>query len=141
TIFLRHSVLWPDQAVSYVCLPEDEKGKHYGAFVQETNSPICVVSLFAEPLPCAVPEFDSNSTIAVRFRKFACAPSYQGRGIGTALLKHAFISARTHLSASVVWCDARLSASRWYEKRGMRPFGESFWKGDIEYTRMWIAVW
>ncbi|KAJ2986901.1 hypothetical protein NUW54_g9586 [Trametes sanguinea] len=37
---------------------------------------------------------------------------------------------------NVVWCDARLSAAGWYERRGMQRFGEMFFKGEIEYVRM-----
>ncbi len=73
---------------------------------------------------------------AARFRKFACDPAHQGRGIGTALLKHVFDVAVSEMVCGVIWCDARLSAAGWYERRGMRRFGETFFKGDIEYVRM-----
>ncbi|KZT22838.1 GCN5-related N-acetyltransferase [Neolentinus lepideus HHB14362 ss-1] len=142
TIPLRHSVLWPHAPASYVCLPEDEEGAHLGAFVPGTVSPVCIISMFVESLPhVEVPRADDSDTIkAVRFRKFACDPTYQGQGIGTLLLQHVFLMAKAELLADVVWCDARLSSASWYEKRGMRPFGEKFWKGSIEYVRMRIDV-
>ncbi|KAI1441958.1 acyl-CoA N-acyltransferase [Annulohypoxylon stygium] len=33
TYGLRHAVLWPDKPASYVQLPDDEAGLHFGAFV------------------------------------------------------------------------------------------------------------
>ena len=156
TVPLRHSVLWPDQPVSYVLLPEDSSGFHYGAIVdspQDGNNPdnarvpVAVISLFKEPLPVPTePTSDATSPSscssscppAARFRKFACHPSYQGRGIGTGLLQHVFAVAKHELQCSVVWCDARLETADWYERRGMTKFGETFWKGSIEYVRMRI---
>ncbi|TFK48843.1 hypothetical protein OE88DRAFT_1810246 [Heliocybe sulcata] len=137
TIQLRHSVLWPKAPISYVCLPEDERGAHFGAFVPGRGAPVCVISAFEEPLPAngeaQAQRTDANrDRKAIRFRKFACDPLYQGQGIGTLLLEHVFLKARGELRAGLVWCDARLSSASWYEKRGMRPFGERFWKSDIE---------
>ncbi|KAI0088701.1 hypothetical protein BDY19DRAFT_1057329 [Irpex rosettiformis] len=163
TVPLRHSVLWPDQPVSYVLLPEDSSGFHYGVItinskdVDDSNAealhaPVAVISLFGEALPpvAATESAGLNPSLAssrssatpttARFRKFACDPSYQGRGIGTGLLQHTFAIAKEELQCSVVWCDARMETAGWYERRGMRKFGETFWKGDIEYVRMRIDI-
>ncbi|KAI0073003.1 GCN5-related N-acetyltransferase [Panus rudis PR-1116 ss-1] len=150
TVPLRHEVLWPDKPQSYVLLPEDESGHHFGAFVSPTSasdpdesSPVAVISVFEEPVPLTAgptnyaPLPDGVfSTKAARFRKFACAPAYQNQGIGTALLAHVFAVAKQDLGCHAIWCDARLSSAPWYERRGMRMFGEHFWKGDIEYVKM-----
>lgn len=137
TVPLRHSVLWPEKPVSYVRLPEDVHGHHYGAFLSPSDeTPIAVISVFIEALPLAATLSASSSTAAARFRKFACEPSHQGRGIGTALLQHVFRVARSELGCSTIWCDARVSSSEWYERRGMHKFGEVFYKGPIEYTKM-----
>lgn len=134
---LRHSVLWPDHPVSHVLLPEDASGRHYGAFLPGSTVAVAVISVFIDPLPAA-----SASPLepAARFRKFACAPEHQGKGIGTRLLTHVFEVAAGEMGCGVVWCDARASAAGWYERRGMRKFGEVFFKGDIEYTRMMRAL-
>lgn len=42
--------------------------------------------------------------------------------------------------ATVFWCDARLSSSQWYEKRGLVPFGNTFFKDTVEYTRMKMVL-
>ena len=139
TVPLRHSVLWPDKPVSYVLLPEDASGYHYGAFLPDTTSPVAVISVFVDPLPPSSDAPSSPSDIkvkAARFRKFACDPAYQGRGIGTMLLQHVFDAAVSEMNCGVIWCDARTSAAGWYERRGMKKFGEMFYKGDIEYVRM-----
>jgi GNAT superfamily N-acetyltransferase len=162
TIPLRHSVLWPNMPPSHVCLPEDATGTHYGAFLPLRETPVAVISLFLEDLPLLrdrhdteinFKSADSNSTIisgdedgyrpaaqqrAVRFRKFACEREFQGKGIGTQLLVHILSRARTELDATTVWCDARATACGWYTKRGLVPFGPTFYKGPEEYIRMRI---
>ncbi|KAI0662121.1 GCN5-related N-acetyltransferase [Cubamyces menziesii] len=138
TVSLRHSVLWPDHPISHVLLPEDASGYHFGAFLPTSTSPVAVISIFIDPLPS--PSSEVSSARAARFRKFACDPAYQGRGIGSQLLQHVFEIAAKKLGCSVIWCDARLSASAWYERRGMQEFGETFFKGEIEYVRMVRAL-
>ena len=164
TIPLRHSVLWPTKPLSHVCLPEDATGTHYGAFLPLRETPVAVISLFMEDLPLLRDGHDTeinliksedsnlNSTIiladedgyppvpqrSVRFRKFACEHEFQGKGIGTHLLAHILSRARTELDAATVWCDARVTARGWYIKRGLVPFGPTFYKGPEEYIRMRI---
>ncbi|KDQ51576.1 hypothetical protein JAAARDRAFT_41042 [Jaapia argillacea MUCL 33604] len=137
TIPLRHSVLWPNAPISYVRLPEDDNGHHFGAFLPHHDTPTAVISLFTDPLPITDP---GRLPVAARFRKFACDPPHQGKGIGTSLLNHVFLVARSTLGAEVIWCDARVESASWYQARGMTPFGERFWKGTIEYIRMKIHV-
>ncbi|KAI0691158.1 GCN5-related N-acetyltransferase [Cerioporus squamosus] len=139
TVPLRHSVLWPEHPVSYVLLPEDASGYHYGALLPDTATPVAVISVFVDPLPPtpgAICTPSDTSARAARFRKFACDPRYQGRGIGTMLLKHVFEVAVSEMVCGVIWCDARMSAAGWYERRGMKKYGDTFFKGDIEYVRM-----
>jgi GNAT superfamily N-acetyltransferase len=164
TIPVRHSILWPTKPPSHVCLPEDATGTHYGAFLPLRETPVAVISLFLEDLPLLRDRHDdteeinlnsqnSNSTIisggddsnrparqrrAVRFRKFACDREFQGKGIGTQLLADVLSRARAELDAATVWCDARVTARGWYIKRGLIPFGPTFYKGPEEYIRMRI---
>ncbi|TFK22923.1 hypothetical protein FA15DRAFT_621736 [Coprinopsis marcescibilis] len=141
TISLRHSVLWPDKDISHVLLPDDQTGTHLGAFafgLSRSEEPIAVISLFLEPLPIdnAAERYDYSGQKAVRFRKFACASPFQGRGIGTKLLEYTMSVAERTLGASVIWCDARVSSQKWYEKRGLSPFGSAFYKSNVKYIRM-----
>ncbi|CAL1713775.1 unnamed protein product [Somion occarium] len=144
TIALRHAVLWPHKPESHVRLPEDDSGYHFGAFVSSCDAPIAVISVFKEPLPPVIDSEQDEASIseakppfeAGRFRKFACDSVYQGHGVGTALLRHVFSAARDQLGCCVLWCDARLSTSNWYERRGMQIFGPVFTKSGVGYIRM-----
>ncbi|KAF9032806.1 hypothetical protein BJ165DRAFT_1417590 [Panaeolus papilionaceus] len=162
TLDLRHAVLWPDKPLSHVCLPEDASGLHFGAFIADQDvthqpaEPVAVISLFVERLPIdnnepcssqdhgihsAAPmanrsHVNNENTAAIRFRKFACNPKYQGQGVGSKLLAHALSMASSELGTTIAWCDARTAAQDWYSKRGFIPFGSCFYKGTVEYVRM-----
>lgn len=99
---------------------------------------MAVISLFVEPLP--IDNDGAEPPIAVRFRKFACDPGYQGRGIGTKLLAHAVLFANSELKGDVLWCDARMATLDWYRKRGLIPFGSIFYKGSVEYVRIKMDI-
>ncbi|EMR71222.1 putative gnat family protein [Eutypa lata UCREL1] len=130
---LRHAVLWPHKPPSYVQLSDDADGQHFGAFVPigtgtsdnpSESEPISIISLFID-----------IKTGEARFRKFATAVPWQGKGIGSALLAHT-IEAAVQAGAKSIWCDARQSALPFYEKFGMGAEGEVFFKGDVPYLRM-----
>lgn len=106
TFALRHAVLWPDRPPAYVQLAADADGWHFGAFLgpalpaaeeaEQEGEPISVLSLFLDDSlhlqPPANADADNASrttaTTYYRFRKFATAASWQGRGAGSALLRH-----------------------------------------------------
>lgn len=88
------------------------------------SEPISIISLFID-----------IKTGEARFRKFATAVPWQGKGIGSALLAHT-IEAAVQAGAKSIWCDARQSALPFYEKFGMGAEGEVFFKGDVPYLRM-----
>ncbi|KAI0144409.1 N-acetyltransferase GCN5 [Xylariaceae sp. FL1272] len=131
TLPLRQSVLWPDKPLSYVQLPEDETGQHFGAFITipDANSQfqitklVGIISLF----------IDENGR--ARFRKFATAPEWQGKGVGSVLLQHTIEAAKT-AGAKSIWCDARQTALEFYRRFGMEAEGDIFDKGGLPYLRM-----
>lgn len=143
TLPLRHSVLWPNMPVSHVYLPDDAQGLHLGAFVPSCDRPVAVISLFIESVPICIDTALTHhgvEPVHVRFRKFACDPVYQGLGIGSRLLQYSKSVTRSELNGTILWCDARTSSSDWYTKRGFIRFGEKFFKGSVEYVRMYIDV-
>ena len=153
TIAVRHSVLWPHMPLEHVILPEDIRGKHFGAFVLEspaadkifTSSSVAVISLFHEDVPQidasrSAAEFDVGTGSSWRFRKFACVEALQGQGIGSTLLRFVLDHARNELGARVIWCDARLLQKKWYERRGFTAFGDIFMKDGVQYVRMRVDV-
>ncbi|KAI4862741.1 GCN5-like N-acetyltransferase [Hypoxylon rubiginosum] len=125
TYALRHAVLWPDKPMAYVQLPDDLDGQHFGAFTNGSPAEelVSIISLFID---------DSGEA---RFRKFATAPDWQGKGTGTALLKYT-IEAAVKLGATSIWCDARQSALGFYRRFGMSGEGAVFFKGEVPYLRM-----
>ena len=124
TYALRHAVLWPDKPLAYVHIPEDEHGLHFGAF--RAGELVSVVSLFV-------------TGAEARFRKFATHPDQQGRGIGSALLRHLMQEA-ARLGARRLWCDARADAADFYRKFDFTAEGETFYKGPVPYVRMSRAL-
>lgn len=124
TYDLRHRVLWPDKPAAYVELPEDAAGLHFGAF--EGEQLLSVVSLFVDGA-------------VARFRKFATEPGEQGRGIGSALLRHIMKEAAGR-GARRLWCDARQEKAGFYQKFGFHVEGTPFYKGPIPYVRMSCAL-
>ncbi|KAI1265514.1 N-acetyltransferase GCN5 [Xylariaceae sp. FL1019] len=132
---LRHAVLWPDRPPSYVQLPDDDNGQHFGAFVPNSNpNPQIqhaelagVISLFID---------DKG---AARFRKFATAPEWQGRGIGSVLLQSTIEAAKA-AGAKSIWCDARQETLTFYRRFGMDAEGDVFHKGGRPYLRMSLTL-
>ncbi|KAI1458782.1 hypothetical protein F4805DRAFT_114025 [Annulohypoxylon moriforme] len=98
----------------------------------ETEELVSVISLFID-------EGGSAPTTA-RFRKFATARAWQGRGVGSKLLAHT-IAAAASSGATRIWCDARASALPFYRRFGMGgEEGEVFFKGDVPYLRVSRAL-
>lgn len=140
TLPLRSSVLWPG-ALEHVHVPGDDLAYHFGAFPEGKSEPISIISVFLNDIPDGVPS-DSAATVAppsgttARFRKFATAPEFQSRGIGSRLLSYAFEFAETQMKAKDIWCSARTSSLEWYRKRGLLPIGDKWMKGGHEYVKM-----
>lgn len=117
---LRHAVMWPDKPYDYIKLTDDAAGLHYGLI--ENGALQSVVSLFV------------NGTSA-QFRKFATRTDQQGKGYGTALLKHVLHEAADH-GAEIVWCNARVDKAGFYERFGLRRTEKEFEKDGQLYVVM-----
>jgi ribosomal protein S18 acetylase RimI-like enzyme len=141
TYQLRHQVLWPHKSLSSVHLPLDATSIHLGAFANEDSSPakhspIGVITICLskrENLKTGI-ELPTEE-IEAQFRKFAVAPEWQGRGVGSKLLEHAAVVARD-AGARTMWCDARASALAFYQRFGMQTEGSSFMRKGLEYVKM-----
>ena len=117
---IRHQVMWPNQTIDYVKLPNDEQGIHYGLFVQ--NHLVSIISVFV-------------INQEAQFRKFATLIEEQGKGYGTHLLTYLFTEL-THKKVDKIWCNARLEKAGYYEKFGMIKTEQTFSKGGIPYVIM-----
>ena len=120
TLLIRHKVLWPNKPIKYVELPNDEKGRHFGLFVN--GEIISIISLFIE----------NNE---MQFRKFATLIEYQGLGYGTILLK-GIIDLTKKERIKKLWCNARVEKSKFYERFDLKPTDRKFGKGGVEYVIM-----
>ncbi|MXV44959.1 GNAT family N-acetyltransferase [Saccharibacter sp. 17.LH.SD] len=118
---LRQKVLWPSLTQEACRVPHDEEGFHYGIFCQ--NTLVGCASLFLLP------------SHEIQLRKLAILPDYQGKGLGTLLLKYLLDQARHHGGKRLV-LDARLSATKFYEKLHFTTGGSPFFKKDVPFIRM-----
>ena len=121
---LRHRILRPGLPVNSAIFDSDEEltTQHY-AFVYplppaENSSVVCCASFNLTELEC-VP--------AWQLRGMATDTQHQGRGFGRALLEGAetellYNSPAIHL----FWCNARITALRFYEKMGWTIVSEVF---------------
>ena len=120
TLQIRHKVMWPNKPIEYVKLQNDEKGRHFGLFINgELTS---IISLFLE-------------NEVVQFRKFATLNAYQGLGYGTMLLKNT-IDLLEKEGIKKLWCNARVEKSKFYDKFNLKPTNTKFEKGGIKYVIM-----
>ncbi len=124
TIAIRHRVLWPGESPAFCHVEGDETAWHYGVFVN--GELVSVASVFA----------DGDGA---RLRKFATLPECQGRGIGSALLTHVLLVVR-EAGFTRFWCDARESASSFYQKFGLSTEGGVFYKDKIPYFKMGVML-
>ncbi|YCO02253.1 GNAT family N-acetyltransferase [Vibrio sp. VNB-15] len=121
---IRHKVLWPHKVVEHCKVEGDEDAEHFGAFLN--SALVGVASIY----------FDDNKA---RLRKFAVLPEFQRLSIGSSLIR--YILANLQLSpVEYFWCDARESALVFYGKFGMQVEGERFYKSEIPYYKMKLAL-
>ncbi len=117
---LRQRVMWPNEPIEYVKLPEDSEGIHFGLFIGKKL--VSVVSVF----------INGNSA---QFRKFATETSKQGKGYGSQLLNYLFVAIQRD-SFERIWCNARVRQVGFYEKFGMSKTEECFTKNGVEFVVM-----
>jgi GNAT superfamily N-acetyltransferase len=116
-VALRHEVLRaglpPDAAV----FPGDHEptSRHYGAFVDNRNIGCATLHLnqwLDEP--------------AWQLRGMATAPDFRGSGIGRTILEFIEKDRRLHHSIHLLWCNARVPASGFYQRLGWQIVSEQF---------------
>jgi GNAT superfamily N-acetyltransferase len=124
TIPLRQSVLWPNKPQENCHVDGDIDGLHFGAFIEEAL--VCVASVY----------LTSNKA---RLRKFATDTRHQHHGIGSQVLAHIIQSLKSR-QVGHLWCDARESAIDFYKRFGMQTSGERFYKVDVPFFKMEVAL-
>jgi GNAT superfamily N-acetyltransferase len=118
---LRREVLRDGRADATVIFPTDDVGFHLAALDDEGRI-VGVASFFESPSD------RRPGRRAWQLRGMAVAPSWQGRGVGLALLDEALRRLRA-LDAEVLWADGRDSALGFYEKAGWTVEGDGYVTG------------
>jgi len=121
---IRQKVLWPNLSMNCCIVDGDKDAMHYGAMVD--NNLVSVASVF----------IDND---AACLRKFATLPSFQGRGIGSFLVK-SILTDLTMKKVHLFWCDARETAVSFYERLGMTVSSERYYKQDIPCIKMTMTI-
>ena len=121
---IRQKELNPELPISEIKLEEDDSGIHLGLF--HDNKLITVVSLF-------------EYAYELQFRKFATDSNYQRMGFGKQMLAYILEYAREK-QFKKVWCNARSSASKFYQIFGFKETDKTFSKNGIEYMIMELKL-
>ena len=114
---IRHQVLWANKPIEHCQVEGDEEAEHFGAFVD--NVLVGVASIYR----------DDNQA---RLRKLAILP-------GSSMIR-CVLESFQFSPVEYFWCDARESALAFYEKFGMQVEGERFYKSDVPYYKMKLAL-
>lgn len=119
TYGLRHAILRPSQPVEECRYEQDGEADsfHLGACLD--GRLISIASFYREKHP------GIHLQVQYRLRGMASLPEFRGLGAGSALIREAESILRERL-AGAWWCNARLSASGYYEKLGLVQKGPIF---------------
>lgn len=117
---MRREVMYPELSIDEVKLGDDESGNHLGLY--DGDELVSVVSVFVK----------QNE---LQFRKFATHTDRQNKGYGTALLQHV-MGVAEQMQCVRIWCNARTSATKFYEKFGMHATGDTWLAKGYEFIKM-----
>jgi GNAT superfamily N-acetyltransferase len=116
---LRGAVLRPGLPAASLDFPEDAHPDAFHLGVYDGDDLVAVGSFSPAPTPFRA------GAVAWQLRGMAVADGYRSGGLGAALLAAAIERCRAG-GASVLWCNARDSAARFYERLGFVQHGDSF---------------
>jgi predicted GNAT family N-acyltransferase len=118
---LRRRVLRPHQQGDAVALAGDEhpRAVHLGA--RDASGELVGIATVAPQAP----PWDPGRSGAWRLRGMATDEGRRGEGIGAAVLREALRHVRAE-GGSLVWCNARTGALRFYAREGFTPAGERY---------------
>lgn len=125
TVALRHRALRPNQPLEACVYPADEDphARHFGVF--RDGALVGVASLYRE----APPDMEDDGR-AWRLRGMVSDPAVRGKGYGGALLRACLEHAR-QAGGARLWCNARTTATGFYDHHGFHREGEAFELPDI----------
>ncbi|MHB1508882.1 MAG: GNAT family N-acetyltransferase [Acidimicrobiales bacterium] len=143
TYQLRRDALRPTQTVEEMAaFDEDGSGTAvFGAIDLSTGELVGTASVRREPAPLGLTDSiaSSLSTAHWRLRAMATRDEHRGQGVGSMVLG-ACVSHVARQEGRVLWCNARLTARRFYERGGLTGCGEEFDIAGIAHIVMWRIV-
>jgi GNAT superfamily N-acetyltransferase len=119
---LRSRVLRPGRPLKTVQYPRDQESKHLG--VVEGGRVVAIVSAHPEDSPLF------SAAGGWRIRGMATDQEFQGRGVGSLLLRGLLAWGREK-GVPFFWCNAREKAFAFYERHGFTFESELFEIEDI----------
>lgn len=126
TYAIRKAILWPDGPEHMILLADDDlaSSQHFGLFDGALH--IGVISLFTQG-------------DEMQFRKLAVLADYQGKGAGSALIRHTIDVARAQ-NITKLWCNARVNAAAFYSRFGFDFEPETFTKSGVDYQISYLTL-
>lgn len=119
-LIMRQQVMYPDQDIEFVKLPDDGLGLHIGVY--ENEELMSVMSVFLHGRE-------------VQFRKLATRTDMQGKGYASALMQW-LIDYANDMKFDRLWCNARLGATDFYKKFDYKETDRHFSQNGYDYTVM-----
>jgi predicted GNAT family N-acyltransferase len=117
---LRHEVLWQHKASDKDCVIDADSFKdtfHIGAV---KNNEVVGTSTFMVDI-----NNNFNTNKQYRLRAMATSPKVRGKGVGKQIIEFA-IEKLKQINVEILWCDARLKATGFYEKLGFKTLGDIY---------------
>lgn len=115
---LRQRILRPGLPAGQSEYPDDDAATSVHAGVRVDGTVVAVSSFYFEDRP-------ESDAAGVRIRGMATLQEYRGRGFGRDLLEFGLAQPALRDRAEA-WCNARLSAAKFYDKLEFRRIGEPF---------------
>ncbi len=120
TIDLRSRILRPGQRIDQCRYSEDNLPTTFHLGIFEKDKIICNGTFIQQGHASF-----SNAVYPYRLRGMASDINYQGRGLGSALLKEALVFLKQK-NCDLIWFNARVSAEKFYEKLDYQKIDEIF---------------
>jgi len=122
---VRAEVLRPGSTAEQCAWPldNDPRTLHLGGYVDGELA--TVASFIPEPHPQVALELHVPPTSLMKLRGMATREAFRGTGVGSAVLLQG-MDELARRSVEAVWCNARVTAQRFYERHGYSTWGRVF---------------
>ena len=117
---LRHKVLRPNLPLEASIMPTDDQHDSAHFMVKKSGNILCVASIYYESFE-AMPV-----KRATRLRGMATEAAEIRKGYGTMVLNGVIQYLKMETDTEILWCNARVTAFGFYEKRGFTIVGKEF---------------